>query len=372
MPKRLEKAERDQIDTGAQRIINTCSHLLKEFRNDNRKLSVSQQMREYMDAVIDLIDAYLKAVCKIHSELKALRVKRALDIRKLSRLEPPQAKSIIVNPFISEKSFDSDEEDEIETESSQIEESDLPKTKMSLSESEVAVMSDEGELSAEELQMFESENIQLLNELNSMTEEVKQIESKVLHIAELQEIFTEKILQQEQDIDRISNTVVGATENVKDANEQIKQAIQRNAGLRVRLWFIHNVMMLPAKEPLYDLGYVFVRGQLKRAGGNRNEPFHYNISPDPEECRIHYEKVGAAVEFYVYHMLYCCLEMESLSVPKDPAVSKNWVSCLAPLDAPIKTPDFDITRVSAGYARHEMNFSTCLNSVFDFFEEKRQ
>ncbi|XP_068622698.1 syntaxin-18 [Battus philenor] len=234
----MTEAERDQIDTGAQRIINTCSHLLKEFRNDNRKILVSLQMREYMDAVIDLIDAYLKAVCKMHSELKALRVKRALDVRKLSRLEPPQAKSTILNPFVEENIAVKDEKvNGIETD-----ETDLIKTKMDLSENEIAVMSDEGELDAEELQMYESENIQLLNELNSMTEEVKQIESKVLHIAELQEIFTEKVLQQEQDIDRISNTVVGATENVKDANEQIKQAIQRNAGLRVYILFFLLVM----------------------------------------------------------------------------------------------------------------------------------
>ncbi|XP_032514328.1 syntaxin-18 [Danaus plexippus] len=234
----MSEAERDQIDTGAQRIINTCSHLLKEFRNDNRKLSVSQQTRDYMDAVIDLIDSYLKSVCKIHSELKALRVKRALDIRKLSRLEQPQTKSSIPNPFIDNKIIEQEEEKDEEN----VEETDNRKTKMDLSENEVAVMSDQGELSAEELQMFESENVQLLNELNSMTEEVRQIESKVLHIAELQEIFTEKVLQQEQDIDRIANTVVGTTETMKDANEQIKQAIQRNAGLRVYILFFLLVM----------------------------------------------------------------------------------------------------------------------------------
>lgn len=220
--------ERDQIDTGAQRIINTCSHLLKEFRNDNKKLSVSSQTRDYMEAVADLVDMYLKAVCKIHSELKALRVKRAIDIRKLSRLELPKTKSGISNPFVISKKDQDMLAEEVDSGDS--------KKGLNLTENDVAVMSDDGELSAEELQMFESENIQLLNELNSMSEEVKQIESKVLHIAELQEIFTEKVLQQEQDIDRISNTVVGATENVKDANEQIKQAIQRNAGLRV--WWV--------------------------------------------------------------------------------------------------------------------------------------
>ncbi|KAI8433976.1 hypothetical protein MSG28_012127 [Choristoneura fumiferana] len=229
----MTEAERDQIDTGAQRIINTCSHLLKEFRNDNRKLAVSPQTREYMDAVIDLIDSYLKAVCKIHSELKALRVKRAIDMRKLSRLEQPQIKSNVTS-FKTEKLK---EDEDVEPE-----DTDNPKPQLDLSDNEVAILSDEGELDVEELQMLESENVQLLNELNSMTEEVRQIESKVLHIAELQEIFTEKVLQQEQDIDRISYTVVGATENVKDANDQIKQAIQRNAGLRVYILFFLLVM----------------------------------------------------------------------------------------------------------------------------------
>lgn len=227
--------DRDKIDAGAQRIINTCSHLLKEFRNDNRKITAVPQVREYMEAVADLIDMYLKAVCKIHSELKALRVRRALDLRKLSRLELTNATPSIPQALIIENvsaiKKDEEERKKYEENDTILEETDNVK-KNDLSENDVAVLADE-ELSAEELQMFESENTQLLNELNSMHEEVKVIESKVLHIAELQEIFTEKVLQQEQDIDRISNTVVGTTENVKDANEQIKQAIQRNAGLRV-------------------------------------------------------------------------------------------------------------------------------------------
>jgi len=47
---------------------------------------------------------------------------------------------------------------------------------------------------------------------------------------------------QKGDIDRISNTVVGATENVREANEQLRQAIQRNAGLRVYVLFFLLVM----------------------------------------------------------------------------------------------------------------------------------
>ncbi|XP_013140562.1 PREDICTED: UPF0528 protein CG10038 [Papilio polytes] len=50
-------------------------------------------------------------------------------------------------------------------------------------------------------------------------------------------------------------------------------------------------------------------------------------------------------------------------------VSKNWISCSAPLDAPMKTPEFDITRVSAGHPRHEMTSAKSIDSVFSFLEK---
>lgn len=188
--------ERDQIDYGAQRIINTCLHLLKEFRNDNRKITAAPQLREYMEAVADLIDMYLKAVCKIHSELKALRIKRAHDMRTLSRLEslntkPSMPKSLIIENVRAIKK-DEEEMKKNALNETETEETDNVK-KMDLSENEVAVLADE-EITAEELQIFETENSAMLNDLSGMQEEVKVIESKVLHIAELQEIFTEKVI----------------------------------------------------------------------------------------------------------------------------------------------------------------------------------
>ena len=93
------------------------------------------------------------------------------------------------------------------------------------------------ELSPEDIQMLEEENDQMFNELNSMTEEVRRVESKVVKIAHLQEIFTEKVLEQDRDIDRIGDTVVGTTENIKEANEQLRSAIKKNAGTRVWVMF---------------------------------------------------------------------------------------------------------------------------------------
>lgn len=55
-------------------------------------------------------------------------------------------------------------------------------------------------------------------------------------------IYFKKVNVQKYDIERIGNAVVGATENIRDANEQIKQAMQRNAGLRVWVLFFLIVM----------------------------------------------------------------------------------------------------------------------------------
>jgi len=66
---------------------------------------------------------------------------------------------------------------------------------------------------------------------------VRNIESKAVRIAELQELFTEKILEQDQDLERIDTIAVNTTENIIDANTEIRSAIQTNAGLRVYILF---------------------------------------------------------------------------------------------------------------------------------------
>ncbi|XP_077298616.1 syntaxin 18 isoform X2 [Arctopsyche grandis] len=239
----MSDMERDQIDNGSQKIINSCSHIIQEFKKESRKIQANPQMIEFMDSVLKIVENYLKAVCAIHTEQKALRVKRALDLRKLTKLEvekkPPldrRNSNEIIEELLgnSNRSSDNDVKD-----GSTI---NNKNTLAIATEMDSSTLSEDDQLSAEEMQIFESENLQLYGELNSLSEEVKQIESKVLHIAELQEVFTEKVLQQDQDVDRIAGTVMGVNENVRDANEQIRQAIQRNAGLRVWVLFFLLVM----------------------------------------------------------------------------------------------------------------------------------
>ena len=228
----ISDAERDQIDSGAEKIMGACTQLIKELKREIADTEICQQILEHREIMLFLIEEYLKSVCKIYSEQKAMRVKRVIEMRKMGKLElDPQLKSNKSNELIV-----------VEPKDHASGSNDSSPLKVQELNGDVNALTYEEELSPEDIQMLQSENDQLLNELNNITEEVKQIESKVVHIAELQQIFTEKVLDQDKDLDRLMTTVVGSTENVKEANEQIRQAIQRNAGLRVWILFFLLVM----------------------------------------------------------------------------------------------------------------------------------
>ncbi|KAM0728232.1 Syntaxin-18 [Formica fusca] len=237
---RMTDAERDEIDVGGQRIMSTCSQLVKDLKREiaTSAEDLSRQNVEHREIMLLQIEDYLKNVCHIYSEQKAMRVKRAVEMQRIAKLQTDPKTD---RPEIRKSSLNTTERsvDDRETKSHSNESSPM---KIQEINEDVTTLTYEEEPSAEDIQMFESENEQLYNELNNVTEEIKQIESKVVHIAELQEIFTEKVLDQDKDLDRLMTTVVGSTENVKEANEQIRQAIQRNAGLRVWILFFLLVM----------------------------------------------------------------------------------------------------------------------------------
>ncbi|XP_039607410.1 syntaxin-18 [Polypterus senegalus] len=233
---RMTDSERDQIDQDAQILIRTCSDAINHLRTEASKNALSAQTKEHQGAVLDLTEMYLKSVCKLYSEQRAIRVKRVVDKKRLSRLEPEKRNKLVDStppktPVIS--STEQVDEKAIQDESTD-------KSNAETQDNNVALWEDgkvEDELSPEEIQMFEQENQRLVSEMNSLVDEVRQIEGKVVEISRLQEIFAEKVLQQETDIDNIHQLVVGATENVKEGNEDIREAIKNNAGFRVWILF---------------------------------------------------------------------------------------------------------------------------------------
>lgn len=227
----MTDSERDQIDEEAEKVIHMCQTSVALIKNLNG--SQHSQVKEHRTAVIRLIEDYLKGVCKVYSEQRAVRVKRVVDRKRLSKLEPDK---LFKQRRANKQSPSSENTNQSSRQDQSTSEGDRSPTKSKKATSEEK-MEEEEEISTEEAQMFERENAALFEEMSSVSEEVGQIEGKVMEIAKLQETFTEKVLEQEKDIDRIEQVVVGSTENIKEGNEEIRQAMKNSAGFRVYILF---------------------------------------------------------------------------------------------------------------------------------------
>ncbi|XP_064465682.1 syntaxin-18-like [Ornithodoros turicata] len=221
--------ERDQIDKEAQQFVFQCREIIKNLRKEVRNQSLTPQQLDHHEGIIMLLEAHLKSACRMFTEQKAIRVKRAYDKQKLSRLEPETKKKPPPQPAGGEQVSSN------QTESSPVVTSpagDVPDLFGLEDWNEEALP-----VSYEEFQMFEQENKKLYEDLNSLSDEVKNIEGHVMEISQLQKVFTEKVLEQDEEMVRVANTLGRATENVKDGNEELRQAMKNNAGFRISLLF---------------------------------------------------------------------------------------------------------------------------------------
>jgi syntaxin 18 len=226
--------------------MKNSSRIIRNLRTETEQAKISDQTREHQTAVINLLEKYMKEVCDIYSEQKAIRVKRAFEKQRMSRLElvtGSRRRNLNLRPDDNRIEPNlSDERNRDPASSGTLGPPEVPRKasdSFPFVEEPTASKSvlEEGELAAEELQLFDEENSQLFDELNALTDEVRQIGGKVIEIAHLQEVFTEKVLQQEQDLNRLNETVVGSTETIRGGNEQLREAMKSNAGFRVWILF---------------------------------------------------------------------------------------------------------------------------------------
>lgn len=260
-PDSMTDADRDNIDRDTQTYMRTCAESIHALRAHAEGQVSLVQARLHREAVLGLLESYLRAVCRIYSEQRAIRVKRVVDRKRLERLEPdclerttarrrrrksqspppptrPNGKVVDTSgvTLAEDKNSSSTSPSSSTTISSMSTTGQVQgRGVFPVESSEPAY--DDAELTAEEIQMFHRENDRLLEEMSSLMGEVRQIEGKVVEISRLQEIFTDKVLQQERDIDLVHSVVVGTTENIKEGNEEIREAMKNNAGFRVWILF---------------------------------------------------------------------------------------------------------------------------------------
>ncbi|XP_001359439.3 syntaxin-18 [Drosophila pseudoobscura] len=301
----MTDAQRNLIDRESEKFVAVYTQLLAKMRIEWKSVKRKPQEQQHIEAVLDLLVSYLHGVEQIYLDQKKYRVQHELETYRLLKLAADK-KKIPVRPAGGQSAkigkrqlsngsaesneaspsddpndsgdndwntdgwgeWDDDEDENVNDNDGQLESSAPRSTrhksrtrkhskdkKGALNDSSAKVALDEDihksaqelgdeedSLSAEDVQLFEAENVHIYNFLQGLSEEVEQIGKNVVDIAQLQDIFTEKVAMQQHNIDRIVSAVVGSTENVKDANEQIRQATQRNASVRVYFLFFLIVM----------------------------------------------------------------------------------------------------------------------------------
>ncbi|XP_057305883.1 syntaxin-18-like isoform X2 [Hydractinia symbiolongicarpus] len=237
---KLSSEERDQIDADAQTYIKSCSNSIFALKNEVNQISSESQLKSHCVAVIELLELYLKDVCKLYSQQRAYRVKQTLDRKRMSRLKPVRRKIEKKDSAVETKRTETIKK--VDHKNKKKSNPVNSASKRETSTQQALLLNEEKKkeefnFTPEETQMFEEENEQLYEEMNHVDKEIKNIEGKVIEIGQLQEIFQEKVLAQSTQIENLHETAVSTTENVKEGNEQIREAIKNSATFRVWILF---------------------------------------------------------------------------------------------------------------------------------------
>lgn len=225
----MSETDMDQLDASADDVCIKCTELIQEFNKNVVACNMSASGREHFECVGLGLANYLKQVISIHSEMRAVRVKKQVQLKNLTKLElnSRESRAHEITPRSNASSA-------LDLQEKAVTAAALAKTSTGVWESS----DEEEELTSAEAQQMELENERLVEHLSSLNSQVDQVTSKVVKISELQEIFSEKILQQSADIEHIHTQTVNTTENVKEGNEAVRQAIQNQASYRVIILFI--------------------------------------------------------------------------------------------------------------------------------------
>jgi len=224
--------ERDEVDVGADSISRQCRLLISKYREEILGLKLGGEGEQHFSLVADGLDSYLKSVVSVHSEMRAVRVARQIRQKKLSRLEVNSAESRAQEIGGGQGAQGGISVAELQDAAKAAAAARVKQPYSGYSSEE------EEELSLEEQQAMEMENERLVEQLSSLTSQVEQVQSKVVKVAELQAVFTEKVLEQADILDAVHAQAVNATENTKEGNEAVRQAIQNKASYRVYILFI--------------------------------------------------------------------------------------------------------------------------------------
>lgn len=217
--------------------------------------TTNQQFEHELNA-INLVEMYLRSINDMHNKNKALRLRRNLYTQKFFRLNKSFTNS---NNKIDGIDGSSSSDDQVTGKIIKIKKDMKPSNKRIDGQKQVnnsnlnvnkSFYNNEyhnesssnkeqinSRLAPEEQKQFQLESKQIYDQMNSMNEEVMNITKKLTEISKLQELFSENVLKQECDLNNLNQSTITSNESIREGNEQLREAMRKNAGFRVWILF---------------------------------------------------------------------------------------------------------------------------------------
>ncbi|XP_047501738.1 syntaxin-18-like [Penaeus chinensis] len=253
-----ERTYMEKVVTTNLRIIDDNIRALEMTEKCSKDASDCQQ------TILSILKQNFQQINSGFKDMKEARCKKQKEKENLSRLQRPAGSKKKSKDHGSDtldgsmsgswsQSSDSQHTDQRNLEDQHLDENRLKGSENKAGNSSTAtdrssaVIEEEvekmlGELSSEERQMLEEENAHLYKELMSNQEEVRQITRQVVELGQMQNMLTENVDIQAHQIEEIHDTILTATENVREGNEQVREAMRKDAGFRVWIMFFLIVM----------------------------------------------------------------------------------------------------------------------------------
>lgn len=240
---------RNKLDIDVEEFIDSCNEKIKILQSEIRLSPNSLQVIEHREAVIRIVRKILNDLFSYFNHLRTTKIVRQMEKQKFDRIECELGN---ISPCKEFESID----DELSLEKLNL--NFMGEKKLLASASTSTVIGESNELSfsfddcqhqsliaAEhhtsidptEIQALAMENSQIHDELMTLDDEVKLIGKKVVQISKLQELFTEKVMEQAVDLDHLHETAIRSSENVREGNDMIRDAMMKNASTRVFILF---------------------------------------------------------------------------------------------------------------------------------------
>lgn len=240
----MSDERRSKLDHDVEEFINICNDKMKILQSEIRSgTNVSPQVIEHRGAVIELIMRILNDFVKYYTQLRTTRMKRYIEKQKYDRIECATGRISPSQEYesMSQESFDlasiSSKDKNVAAIETQTSKSHNSFSFQDYQNQSLTAAEHDTPISHAELQTLAMENSQIHDELLTLNDEIKMVGKKVVQISRLQELFTEKVMEQELELNNLHETAIRSSENVREGNDLIRDAMMKNASTRVFILF---------------------------------------------------------------------------------------------------------------------------------------